>query len=416
MRCRLILIFISLAALFCATANGYCPGEAKGTKGSGSLKVGAAVVDITPLQHLNVDMAGYRSRLSKSKGVHDPVTCRCLVIDDSNAEMVIIALDFSYLPYRFFAKKVTPAIHYSTGIPEEHIFFHSTHTHSGPSFAFYAKNPEEYETLVKKITQCAQEAKKTKTLATANIASGVANVNTVNRQFPQRNVSNVLHVIEFRDLEQITIATLVNFACHPVVLGPDNLLISSDYIHYVRKGLEKQRKGISIFISGSLGDINPAPVNPNSNYRSWWNRTGETFEKAKILGQNLAQTADSLLNKSETKPISIRVISKEISLKGDINTKISIIDCQSFVIVAVPGEPTSGFEKMLRPLFPNNEQLYFGLTHDKFGYIMSKDDWMEIQVGIPLPDRGRGKDKNWAEDLFMEYKDLSSRLWPNTNT
>ena len=55
------------------------------------------------------------------------------------------------------------------------------------------------------------------------------------------------------------------------------------------------------------------------------------------------------------------------------------------------------------------------LTHDRFGYIMPKEDWMEIPVGIPLPDRGKGKYKNWAEDLFIEYRYLSLRLWTNTD-
>ena len=104
MKYQIILVSFSLIVLFCATANGYYQSEAKGTKGHESLKVGASVIDITPLQHLNVELSGYRARVSRSKGVHDPITCRCLVIDDSNVEMAIITLDFSNLPYKFFVK------------------------------------------------------------------------------------------------------------------------------------------------------------------------------------------------------------------------------------------------------------------------------------------------------------------------
>ena len=73
MKYRFIMIFITLILLSCTKANRYYQSEPKDNQGLDSLKVGAAVIDITPLRHLNVDLSGYGSRLSE--GVHDPITC-----------------------------------------------------------------------------------------------------------------------------------------------------------------------------------------------------------------------------------------------------------------------------------------------------------------------------------------------------
>ncbi|MAE72297.1 MAG: hypothetical protein CME06_17745 [Gemmatimonadetes bacterium] len=52
-----------------------------------------------------------------------------------------------------------------------------------------------------------------------------------------------------------TIATLVNFANHPEVLGSaEGNIQSSDYPHYVRERLEGALGGISVFVSGTVGN------------------------------------------------------------------------------------------------------------------------------------------------------------------
>ena len=54
-----------------------------------------------------------------------------------------------------------------------------------------------------------------------------------------------------------TIATIVNYACHPTTLAWDNTLISPDYVGAMREVVETATDGLCFFIQGASGDIGP---------------------------------------------------------------------------------------------------------------------------------------------------------------
>src|ERR1022692_2717068 len=54
------------------------------------------------------------------------------------------------------------------------------------------------------------------------------------------------------------IAVLVNYACHPVVLGPENLQYSPDYPGQMKRTVEEAFPGaVCFFLQGGAGNINP---------------------------------------------------------------------------------------------------------------------------------------------------------------
>jgi len=55
----------------------------------------------------------------------------------------------------------------------------------------------------------------------------------------------------------VRVATLVNFACHGTVLGPDNYLVSADWIGAMRAKVEKELGGTALFLQGATGNLNP---------------------------------------------------------------------------------------------------------------------------------------------------------------
>ena len=54
-----------------------------------------------------------------------------------------------------------------------------------------------------------------------------------------------------------TRATIVNYACHPVVMGPLNRLASADWVGAMRRTVEANMPGLCLFIQGTTADINP---------------------------------------------------------------------------------------------------------------------------------------------------------------
>jgi hypothetical protein len=57
--------------------------------------------------------------------------------------------------------------------------------------------------------------------------------------------------------DQKTLATVVNYACHPTTLAWDNTLISPDYPGAMREIVEAATEAPCIFIQGASGDIGP---------------------------------------------------------------------------------------------------------------------------------------------------------------
>ena len=87
-----------------------------------------------------------------------------------------------------------------------------------------------------------------------------------------------------------TKAVLVNYACHPVVLGPDNLLITADYPSYLRQTLSAIYPcALVVFATGADGNINTG----HQARASIDGRLGKkrTFAEAQRLGRILAGEA-----------------------------------------------------------------------------------------------------------------------------
>jgi hypothetical protein len=54
-----------------------------------------------------------------------------------------------------------------------------------------------------------------------------------------------------------TIATIVNYACHPTTLAWDNTAISPDYVGALREAVEKETGAPCMFLQGASGDLGP---------------------------------------------------------------------------------------------------------------------------------------------------------------
>jgi hypothetical protein len=72
-------------------------------------------------------------------------------------------------------------------------------------------------------------------------------------------------VIRLDTAEGKPLAVLFQYACHPVVLGPDHLQYSADYVGGACAAVEKELGAPCLFLQGGCGNINPyvdkTPVN-----------------------------------------------------------------------------------------------------------------------------------------------------------
>jgi hypothetical protein len=76
------------------------------------------------------------------------------------------------------------------------------------------------------------------------------------------------------------LATVINYACHGTVLGPDNLLVSADWIGVMRAQVEAELGGLALFLQGATANLNPDMY--------WQDR--RAFDMAAQQGLSVAQS------------------------------------------------------------------------------------------------------------------------------
>jgi len=234
------------------------------------LRAGVARRIITPPR--GIFLIGYGDRTKGNLGVHDDLTATALVLDDGKTRIAIVALDMLAIN-EFVVDRVRAKL------PGTEVLLCCSHTHSGPIAYADEKskrlNRDYINTLVERIVEAVKEAAASFVPARLEWSQGEADI-AINRRERQpdghfeigRNPAGVVDrsvqiVSIFSPLPQsgegpgVRAATLVNFACHGTVLGPDNLLASADWIGAMRARVEQELGGMALFLQGATGNLNP---------------------------------------------------------------------------------------------------------------------------------------------------------------
>ncbi len=276
------------------------------------LKVGASKVDITP--PIGIPMGGYAARPDVAKGIHDRLHARSVVIEGEEI-VSIVSLELLHIK-ESVANEAKKLIRKELGIPKDNILIAAIHTHSGPSPAeHYGMAREYYELLPYYIFTAVKNAYENMQNARIGYGKGELNGWTVNRRKPMKgSLDNEVIVVRMEDLKENLIAAIVNFTCHAVVLGHNNLLISADYPGFTSSAIEAIENGVALFLNGACGDINP--LTPRTDLSRVYDRSVGTFEEARKMGYALAGEAIKVLNGIRTMDnIPIKTLVKEVSVK-----------------------------------------------------------------------------------------------------
>lgn len=254
------------------------------------MRAGCYRVTITP--PIGTYLAGYDARTEPARGVHDELDARCFVLEDPSGAVVILAADVLQLPAAY-VDAVRASIVQTTGIPRERILLCATHTHSAPDLEgeYTPGGPDRclIEMWRRSLAGCAEAAWRGRGDADVGFGFGTVDGIGVNRRHPDgQPVDPMVGVVSARACGGAWACVLVNYTCHPVVLGADNLCISADYPGYARRAIEAVEgpRTLAIFTNGAEGDVNtghsadlaeigvPIP--------------GRTFARARDLGHRLA--------------------------------------------------------------------------------------------------------------------------------
>ena len=288
------------------------------SEAKGELLAGFARTNITPKiindnpdpakgEFNNIKMAGYGSgKIATS--VHDSIFAKAIAIEVDSETVVLINADLVAIP-EDVVNKVTDNL--KGKISRKQLYFGATHTHSsigncmpgyvGKSFGGEYK-PEVVEWLGQKFSALILQALADK--QPAQFSSGYVKVpNLVRNRIigESGRLNDKLDLLSFIQ-ENGKKATIGAFSAHATVIGTDNEQYTGDYPGYFQRHLEENGVDLALFFAGTVGSHSNKGI-------------GEKFEKAKYIGETLADSARSALNKMEYLPIvELTAISSEIEI------------------------------------------------------------------------------------------------------
>ncbi|MCE5249945.1 neutral/alkaline non-lysosomal ceramidase N-terminal domain-containing protein [bacterium] len=201
------------------------------------VRVGMAETIITP--PVGVPMAGY-ARPDVSKGVHDDLFARSLVIEGADGNTaVLMTLGIINTP-RDLLEKIRKGINEQTKIPEDHIVISATHTHSGPDIG--GAGDDYKKLLVDRSVESGVTAWKNR--VPGRIGTGATVVLELGRN-DRRMQYGGLHpdpgtgIIKVEDAKGKLLGVAFNYGCHPSALSLHNLEFTEDWPYYAIKGIKE---------------------------------------------------------------------------------------------------------------------------------------------------------------------------------
>lgn len=250
-----------------------------------SLRAGVVRNLITPPK--GIYLIGYGDRTKGNVGVHDELTATALVLDDGSTRLAVVALDMLTIN-EFIVDRVRARL------AGTEVLLCCSHTHSGPIAYADEKssrlNRSYIDLLVERIVDAVQRAQSHLQPARLEYSLGEGSVGINRRERlpdgrmeigrnpdgPRDKSVQVLSVMA----ETGRLATVVNYACHGTVLGPDNLLVSADWIGVMRQKVEAELGGLALFLQGATANINPD---------MYWGDS-QVFEKVMEQGLSVANS------------------------------------------------------------------------------------------------------------------------------
>jgi hypothetical protein len=247
------------------------------------VRAGAATIDITPPAGLA--MSGFGARTAAAVGAHDRLTARAVAVDDT----AIVCADVVGLHEDSCAR-----IRQRCRLPDANVVVTALHTHGGPvSMPGRLGAPLDFSYLARLEQACVRavdQAVAAQSVARLQFGAGADPGIARNRRHDGGIVDPALPVLRLVANDGAVIAVVVAYACHPVVLGADNLLWTADYPGFVRHAIERHYPGaIAVFLTGCAGDANTGhKVSASFNLAA---KTDRSFAAAERIGERIAAMA-----------------------------------------------------------------------------------------------------------------------------
>ncbi len=368
------------------------------TSSASTFRAGAAIRIITPDPLLPVSGGvGIPKQATIKKG---DLFIRALVVENGNTRIAIVNID--NLGWTSILGDKSRAL--IKDIPDENILIGATHTHSAPdAYAFPDENGQTGADLnylnwcTQQIADAVNEAVKKLEPASLKIAVGEAKGKIAYNYYADELYDPRCGVIQAIATSGKNkgkpVATLVNYAIHPEVIGSSRGILSPDLCGPLYDRIESKAGGIALFMNGAQGGMVTA-----DNRLEQKGKEANTWQECIRIGELLADEALRIVAGAEEQinpalycasreiqfPVESQMMKyilhnsplKLSSANGDsVATRLNLVNIGTAQILTIPGEALPNIGYFLKRNMHTKHPFLFGLTNDAFGYMLTRVDF-----------------------------------------
>lgn len=358
-----------------------------------AFRAGAAKRIITPAPLLPVSGGiGTPNPATVKKG---DLTVRALVLESGATRVAIVSIDNLGWPAPLGDRSRALV----KGIPPQNILIGATHTHSAPDAYGFPDEKGRVSADMKYLDWCVNQVADAINEAIKNLQPAFLkiNVDEARGKIAYNYYAPDLYdprcgVIQAIDYSGKPIATLVNYAIHPEVIGSEQGILSPDLCGPLYDRIESKGGGMAIFMNSAQGGMVTA------DNRLSGGKEARTWEECIRIGSLLADQAMKIIKDAPvqkypvlqcfsrviTFPVDNRVMRAIVKYSplnyqdfsdDSVTTRLNLINVGSARIVSIPGEALPNIGYYIKRKLNTRMPFLFGLTNDAFGYMLTKEDF-----------------------------------------
>lgn len=270
-------------------------------------KFGVAVRDMTPPVGIYHTAWGAATH-DRAEGIHRPLTTTAAIFAPINGEgrpQALVAIDHGWFQNPDDERAMRKNILERTGLKDEELLINMSHTHATTNANSYLTDRPGGELVLDHLAYMTKQIGDSILAAMENLTpawivygyghSALAS----NRDYwdtelgkyvcgfnPGGGSDDTMLVARVTNDAGKTLATMVNYSCHPTTLAWENKMLSPDFVGATREILEKSFDAPAIFLQGAQGE-----TAPREQY------TGDTAvadRNGRILGHDAAAAIEAL--------------------------------------------------------------------------------------------------------------------------
>ena len=381
-------------------------------------------------------IAGF-SNNKPANGVHDDLWARTMILDDGETRLAIVVVDAIGFMHDDVVD-VRKMIPFEWGL--NYVLIASTHVHEGPDMmGIWGKHPLESgvdsdymkfvkEQIVNSVETAVGQMVAVRLEVSEDLTGGIDQVKDTRQ--PEVFDSGLRFIKVVNKESEETLGCLLSWGNHPETLWSRNLLVSSDFPHFFREGVEKGVfsadslvkegiGGVAMYINGAVGGLMCThPTHAISDPFTGQSISEPSFEKAVAQGNKLSLLALKAMEQPqetiEEAEISILVRTIELPINNNMfrlaaslgilnrgttgwmkmRSELAVIQIGPISFIAVPGEiypeivnggveAPAGADFEIEPVevpslregMPGKYKFVIGLANDEIGYIIPKSQW-----------------------------------------